>query len=142
MACWILELDRGDGIPWRGNYSSWLEQKQQRLAQEEKQEALRQKTLQRELEWLHMSPRCVQTKRKSRINAYNDLLSQEKSVRWKYREIYIPPGPRLGDVVVRTEDISKAYGDNLLYENLTFDRPAPLWALSAKRRGQRPPSFA
>ena len=123
VAGWILELDRGYGIPWKGNYSSWLEQKQQRLAQEERQEALRQKTLQRELEWLHMSPKARQTKRKSRINAYNDLLSQEKERAVEEREIYIPPGPRLGDVVIRAEGISKAYGDNLLYENLTLDIP-------------------
>ncbi len=123
VAGWILELDRGYGIPWKGNYSSWLEQKQQRLAQEEKQEALRQKTLQRELEWLHMSPKARQTKRKSRINAYNDLLSQEKERAQEEREIYIPPGPRLGDVVIRAEGISKAYGDTLLYEDLTVDIP-------------------
>jgi ATP-binding cassette ChvD family protein len=123
VAGWILELDRGYGIPWRGNYSSWLEQKQQRLVQEERQEALRQKTLQRELEWLHMSPKARQTKRKSRINAYNDLLSQEKERAMEDREIYIPPGPRLGDIVIRAEAISKAYGDNLLYENLSVDIP-------------------
>ncbi len=123
VAGWILELDRGYGIPWKGNYSSWLEQKQQRLAQEEKQEALRQKTLQRELEWLHMSPKARQAKRKSRINAYNELLSQEKERAQEEREIYIPPGPRLGDVVIHAEGISKAYGDNLLYENLTVDIP-------------------
>jgi sulfate-transporting ATPase len=123
VAGWILELDRGYGIPWRGNYSSWLEQKQERLAQEEKQEALRQKTLQRELEWLHMSPKARQTKRKARINAYNDLVAQEKERASEDREIFIPPGPRLGDVVIHAENISKAYGDNLLYENLTVDVP-------------------
>uniref|UniRef100_A0A7C1JXV6 Energy-dependent translational throttle protein EttA n=1 Tax=Caldilinea aerophila TaxID=133453 RepID=A0A7C1JXV6_9CHLR len=123
VAGWILELDRGHGIPWRGNYSSWLEQKQQRLAQEEKQEALRQKTLQRELEWLHMTPKARQTKRKARINAYHELLAQDKERAMEEREIYIPPGPRLGDLVIRAEGISKAYGDNLLYENLTFDIP-------------------
>ena len=123
VAGWILELDRGYGIPWKGNYSSWLEQKAERLAQEEKQEALRQKTLQRELDWLHMSPRARETKRKSRINAYNELLSQDKERAVEEREIYVPPGPRLGDVVIRAEGISKAYGDNLLYENLTFDVP-------------------
>ena len=123
VAGWILELDRGYGIPWKGNYSSWLEQKQERLAQEEKQEALRQKTLQRELEWLHMSPKARQTKRKARINAYNDLVAQEKERSNEDREIFIPPGPRLGDVVVHAEKISKAYGDNLLYENLTVDVP-------------------
>jgi len=123
VAGWILELDRGHGIPWKGNYSSWLEQKQQRLAQEEKQEVLRQKTLQRELEWLHMTPKARQTKRKARINAYHELLAQDKERAMEEREIYIPPGPRLGDLVIRAEGISKAYGDNLLYENLTFDIP-------------------
>lgn len=123
VAGWILELDRGFGIPWRGNYSSWLEQKQQRLAQEEKQESQRQKTLARELEWLHMSPKARQTKRKSRINAYNDLLNQDVEKAREEREIYIPPGPRLGDLVIRAEGIAKAYGDRLLYEDLTFDVP-------------------
>jgi ATP-binding cassette ChvD family protein len=123
VAGWILELDRGYGIPWKGNYSSWLEQKQQRLAQEEKQEALRQKTLQRELEWLHMSPKARQAKRKSRINAYNELVTQEKERANEEREIFIAPGPRLGDIVVRAEGLAKAYGDNLLYENLSFDVP-------------------
>jgi ATP-binding cassette ChvD family protein len=123
VAGWILELDRGYGIPWKGNYSSWLEQKQQRLAQEEKQEALRQKTLQRELEWLHMSPKARQAKRKSRINAYNELVAQEKERASEDREIFIAPGPRLGDIVVRAEGLAKAYGDNLLYENLTLDVP-------------------
>jgi ATP-binding cassette ChvD family protein len=123
VAGWILELDRGYGIPWRGNYSSWLEQKQQRLAQEEKQEALRQKTLQRELDWLHMSPKARQAKRKSRINAYNDLVAQDKERSNEDREIFIAPGPRLGDIVIRAENLAKAYGDNLLYENLTFDVP-------------------
>jgi ATP-binding cassette ChvD family protein len=123
VAGWILELDRGYGIPWKGNYSSWLEQKQQRLAQEEKQEALRQKTLQRELDWLHMSPKARQAKRKSRINAYNDLVAQEKERANEEREIFIAPGPRLGDIVIHAENLAKAYGDNLLYENLTFDVP-------------------
>jgi sulfate-transporting ATPase len=124
VAGWILELDRGYGIPWRGNYSSWLQQKQQRLAQEEKSEALRQKTLERELEWLGMSPKARQAKRKSRINAYNDLLAQGKERANEDREIYIPPGPRLGDIVIRAEAIGKAFGDRLLYENLSFDIPA------------------
>ncbi len=123
VAGWILELDRGYGIPWKGNYSSWLEQKQQRLALEEKQEAQRQKTLQRELEWLHMSPRARETKRKARINAYNDLLQQNKERAQEDREIYIPPGPRLGDVVIRAVDVAKGYGDTLLYEALSFDVP-------------------
>ena len=123
VAGWILELDRGYGIPWKGNYSSWLEQKQQRLSQEEKQEDLRQKTLQRELDWLHMSPKARQVKAKSRISAYNELVSQEKERSNEEREIYIAPGPRLGDVVIRVEGLAKAYGDNLLYENLSFDVP-------------------
>ncbi len=124
VAGWILELDRGYGIPWRGNYSSWLEQKQERLAKEERSEALRQKTLDRELEWLHMSPKARQTKRKSRINAYNDLLAQGRERAIEEREIFIPPGQRLGDIVIHAEGISKAYGDRLLYENFTFDVPA------------------
>ncbi len=123
VAGWILELDRGHGIPWRGNYSGWLEQKQQRLAQEEKQEGARQKTLQRELEWLNMSPRAQQTKRKSRVNAYNELLSQEFEKAREDREIYIPPGPRLGDVVIRTESLTKGFGENLLFEDLSLDIP-------------------
>ncbi len=123
VAGWILELDRGFGIPWRGNYSGWLEQKQQRLAREEKQESARQKTLQRELEWLHMSPRAQQTKRKSRVNAYSDLLSQEFERAREEREIYIPPGPRLGDVVISAQGLSKAYGENLLFEDLALDIP-------------------
>ncbi|MCZ0940723.1 MAG: energy-dependent translational throttle protein EttA [Caldilineaceae bacterium] len=123
VAGWILELDRGHGIPWRGNYSGWLEQKQRRLAQEDKQEGARQKTLQRELEWLNMSPKAQQTKRKSRVNAYNDLLSQEFEEAREDREIYIPPGPRLGDVVIRTESLTKSFGENLLFENLTLDIP-------------------
>jgi ATP-binding cassette ChvD family protein len=123
VAGWILELDRGYGIPWKGNYSSWLEQKQQRLAQEEKTASARQKTLERELEWLHMSPKAQQTKRKARINAYNDLLSQEMERAREEREIYIAPGPRLGDVVIRAEDVTKAFGENLLYEAMSFDMP-------------------
>ncbi len=124
VAGWILELDRGYGIPWKGNYSSWLEQKQQRLAQEEKAESMRQKTLARELEWLHMSPKAQKTKRKSRINAYNDLLSQEMERVREEREIYIAPGHRLGDVVIRFEGVTKSYGDNLLCEDLSVDIPA------------------
>ena len=123
VAGWILELDRGHGIPWRGNYSGWLQQKQKRLAQEQKQEGARQKTLQRELEWLNMSPKAQQTKRKSRVNAYNDLLSQEFEKAREDREIYIPPGPRLGDVVIKTESLTKGFGDNLLFEDLTLDVP-------------------
>jgi ATP-binding cassette ChvD family protein len=123
VAGWILELDRGHGIPWKGNYSSWLEQKQQRLALEEKSASARQKTLERELEWLKMSPKAQATKRKSRVNAYNQLLSQEMERSREEREIYIAPGPRLGDVVIHAENIAKAFGDNLLYESLSFDVP-------------------
>ena len=123
VAGWILELDRGHGIPWRGNYSGWLAQKQQRLAREEKQESARQKTLQRELEWLQMSPKAQQTKRKSRINAYGELLSQEFERAREEREIYIPPGPRLGDVVIRAQELAKGYGENLLFEDLSLDVP-------------------
>jgi ATP-binding cassette ChvD family protein len=123
VAGWILELDRGHGIPWKGNYSSWLEQKQQRLAQEEKADSRRQKTLQRELEWIHMSQKARQAKGKARINAYEKLLSQEYD---KYRddlEIIIPNGPRLGDVVIEARGVSKAYGDRVLFENLNFSLP-------------------
>jgi len=123
VAGWILELDRGHGIPWKGNYSSWLEQKQARLALEEKGEAVRQKTLQRELDWLHMSPKARQAKSKARINQYNDLVAQEKERANEEREIYIAPGPRLGGVVVQANEIAKAFGENLLYENLTFTIP-------------------
>ena len=124
VAGWILELDRGYGIPWKGNYSSWLEQKQQRLAQEARAESARQKTLQRELEWLHMSPRARQAKAKARINQYDNLVAQAKERANEEREITIPPGPRLGDVVIRAEGIAKSYGDTVLYDNLMFDVPA------------------
>jgi ATP-binding cassette ChvD family protein len=123
VAGWILELDQGRGIPWEGNYSSWLEQKRQRLANEEKSESERQKTLQRELEWIRMSPKGRHAKAKARINSYEALLSQESEKRGKELEIYIPPGPRLGDVVIQASDASKAYGDNLLVENMTFALP-------------------
>ncbi len=124
VAGWILELERGYGIPWKGNYSSWLEQKQQRLAQEAKTEAVRQRTLQRELEWLHMSPRARQAKSKARINAYYELVAQTRERVSEEREIFIAPGPRLGDVVIRAAGITKGYGDQLLYDSLTFDVPA------------------
>ncbi len=123
VAGWILELDRGYGIPWKGNYSSWLGQKQQRLALEEKTEQQRQKTLQRELDWLHMSPKARQAKGKARINQYNELVAQEKERANEDREIYIAPGPRLGDVVINAQNIAKAFGDNILYDNLTFNVP-------------------
>ncbi len=124
VAGWILELDRGHGIPWKGNYSSWLQQKQERLAQEAKQEDRRQKTLQRELEWLGMTPRARQTKRQSRINDYQRLLAQDVERAGEEREIFIPPGPRLGDVVIRAEGVRKSFGDRLLYEDMTFNIPA------------------
>ena len=123
VAEWILELDRGMGIPWRGNYSSWLVQKQQQIAAAEKAENLRQKTLARELEWINASPRARQAKSKARIAAYEQLLSQSAERAERDLEIYIPPGPRLGDLVVRAEHVTKAYGDKLLYDDLTFDVP-------------------
>ncbi|MFZ5948415.1 MAG: energy-dependent translational throttle protein EttA [Stygiobacter sp.] len=123
VAGWILELDRGQGIPWKGNYSSWLEQKQQRLQLEEKKETERQKTLQRELEWIRMAPRARHAKSKARINAYEEMLNEESQQRQKDLEIYIPPGPRLGNVVIEAENISKAYGDKILFENLSFKLP-------------------
>ncbi len=123
VAGWILELDRGQGIPWQGNYSSWLEQKQQRLEREEKQEARRQRTLDRELEWIRMSPRARQAKGKARLNAYEELLAQDSAQRIERGEIYIAPGPRLGDVVVEARELRKAYGDNLLFDGLTFTLP-------------------
>jgi energy-dependent translational throttle protein EttA len=123
VAGWILELDRGHGIPWEGNYSSWLAQKQERLAREEKAESERQRTLQRELEWIRMSPRARQAKGKARISAYDKLLEQGTQRTREDLEIYIPPGPRLGNVVVRAAGVAKRYGDLLLYEDLTFDIP-------------------
>jgi ATP-binding cassette ChvD family protein len=123
-AGWILELDRGVGIPWKGNYSSWLEQKQIRLQQQEKTQSERQKTLQRELEWIHMSPKGRQAKGKARINAYESLLSQDSERQDKDLEIYVPPGPRLGNLVIKAQNVSKAFGDRLLFENMSFDLPA------------------
>jgi ATP-binding cassette ChvD family protein len=123
VAEWILELDRGSGIPWKGNYSSWLDQKQQRLAQEEKSETRRQKTLQRELEWIRMSPRARQAKGKARLNAYEQLLNEDTAQKIEQVEIYIPPGPRLGDIVVEARGVRKAYGDLLLMEDLSFTLP-------------------
>jgi energy-dependent translational throttle protein EttA len=123
VAGWILELERGQGIPWRGNYSSWLEQKKQKLAENEKAESQRQKALQRELEWISMAPKGRHAKSKARISAYERLLNEDQSQHERELEIYIPPGPRLGNIVVRAENISKAYGDRLLYENLSFDLP-------------------
>ncbi|MDH3348932.1 MAG: energy-dependent translational throttle protein EttA [Desulfobulbaceae bacterium] len=123
VAGWILELDRGRGIPWKGNYSSWLEQKQKRLQQEEKKESDRQKTLQRELEWIRMSPKGRHSKSKSRIKSYEQLLGLEGEKKSKDLEIYIPPGPRLGKVVIEADKVSKKYGDRLLVENMTFSLP-------------------
>ena len=123
VAGWILELDRGEGIPWKGNYSSWLEQKQKRLAQEEKTESKRQKALERELEWVRMNPKGRHAKGKARLGAYEKLLSQEAREKEEKLELFIPPGPRLGNKVIEAKGVSKAYGDRLLYENLTFSLP-------------------
>jgi sulfate-transporting ATPase len=123
VAEWILELDRGEGIPWKGNYSSWLEQKQARLKMEEKSESKRRKTLQRELEWIRMSPKGRHAKSKARISAYETLVGQESDKMDKDLEIYIPPGPRLGDVVIEANHVSKAYGDRVLIDDLTFSLP-------------------
>lgn len=123
VAGWILELDRGEGIPWKGNYSSWLEQKQDRLAKEQKTEDKRAKTLERELEWIRMSPKGRHAKSKARINDYEKMVATESEKRSEELEIFIPPGPRLGDVVVEAHGVSKAYGDKLLFENLEFSLP-------------------
>jgi energy-dependent translational throttle protein EttA len=125
VAGWILELDRGEGIPWEGNYSSWLEQKQARLAAEEKQESSRRRTLQRELEWVHMSPRARQAKGKARLNAYEKLLAEEMEAekRVQATDLHIPPGPRLGDLVVEAVGLRKGYGDQLLVDGLSFKLP-------------------
>jgi len=123
VAQWILELDRGRGIPWKGNYSSWLEQKEQRIAKEEKQESARRKTLQRELEWARMAPRARVAKNKARLSAYEKLAAQEYEEQAADLVMQIPPGPHLGDLVVRAEHVKKGYGDNLLMEDLNFDLP-------------------
>lgn len=123
VAGWILELDRGEGIPYQGNYSSWLEQKQQRLAQEQRQDDKRQKTLERELEWIRMSPKGRHAKSKARINDYEKLVAEESEKRSETLELYIPPGERLGDIVIEAHGVSKAYGDKLLFENLEFSLP-------------------
>jgi energy-dependent translational throttle protein EttA len=123
VAGWILELDRGSGIPWEGNYSSWLDQKQRRLVVEEKQETKRQRTLQRELDWIRLSPRARQAKGKARLNAYEDLLREETAQKIEQVEIYIPPGPRLGDIVVEARGLRKSYGDLLLMDDVTFTLP-------------------
>jgi ATP-binding cassette ChvD family protein len=123
VAGWILELDRGEGIPWKGNYSSWLDQKQSRLKQEEKTESKRQKTLERELEWIRMTPKARQAKGKARLSAYDKLISEEGREKEAKLELYIPPGPRLGAKVIEVNGVSKAYGDKLLFENLSFNLP-------------------
>lgn len=123
VAGWILELDRGEGIPWKGNYSSWLEQKQNRLAKEEKTESKRQKTLQRELEWVKMAPKARQAKSKARLGAYEKLLSEDARQREDRLEIFIPAGPRLGAKVIEADEVAKAYGDRLLFEHLGFRLP-------------------
>ncbi|MGD9331407.1 MAG: energy-dependent translational throttle protein EttA, partial [Desulfobacterales bacterium] len=123
VAGWILELDRGYGIPWQGNYSSWLEQKRERLRREEKTESARQKTLARELEWIRMSPKGRHAKSQARISAYGQLLSQAREAREKALELYIPPGPRLGELVIAAEQVRKAYGERLLVEEMTFSLP-------------------
>ncbi|MFB2121493.1 energy-dependent translational throttle protein EttA [Parapedobacter sp. 2B3] len=123
VAGWILELDRGEGIPWKGNYSSWLDQKAKRLAQEEKTESKRQKTLERELEWARMAPKARHAKSKARLHNYEKLASEETKEREAKLELFIPPGPRLGNVVIEAQGVSKAYGDKLLFENLNFSLP-------------------
>lgn len=123
VAGWILELDRGEGIPWKGNYSSWLEQKQNRLANEEKQESDRQKTLQRELEWIRMSPKGRHAKSQARVKAYDQLLSQETEKHARELEIYIPSGPRLGDIVIEADGVAKSFADRVLFDSLSFRLP-------------------
>ncbi|HEY0900228.1 MAG TPA: energy-dependent translational throttle protein EttA [Sphingobacteriaceae bacterium] len=123
VAGWILELDRGEGIPWKGNYSSWLDQKAKRLAQEEKTESKRQKTLERELEWVRMAPKARHAKSKARLSNYEKLASEETKDREDKLELFIPPGPRLGNVVIEAQNVSKAYGDKILFENLSFSLP-------------------
>ena len=123
VAGWILELDRGEGIPWKGNYSSWLDQKNKRLKQEEKSEDRKQKTLERELEWIKMAPKGRHTKSKARISQYESLLKEPEKEKLKDLQIYIPPGPRLGDVVIKAENITKAFGDKVLFKDLSFEIP-------------------
>src|SRR6202008_2898250 len=123
VAGWILELDRGRGIPWEGNYSSWLGQKQNRLQLEDKAESKRQRTLERELDWIRMSPRARQAKGKARLNAYEELLREDTAQKIETAEIYIAPGPRLGDIVVEARGLKKGYGDNLLIDGLDFTLP-------------------
>ena len=126
VAGWILELDRGEGIPWKGNYTSWLDQKSKRLEQEEKQASKRRKTLERELEWVRMAPKARQAKGKARLNSYDKLLNEDQKEREEKLEIFIPNGPRLGNKVIEAQGVAKAFGDKLLYENLNFMLP-PQW---------------
>lgn len=123
VAGWILELDRGEGIPWKGNYSSWLEQKEQRLAKEEKSQSKRQKTLQRELEWIRMSPKGRQTKAKARLSSYDQMLNEDVKAKEEKLELYIPPGPRLGNKVINADGVKMGFGDRLLFEDLNFSLP-------------------
>ena len=123
VAGWILELDRGEGIPWKGNYSSWLDQKSKRLAQEEKSESKRRKTLERELEWVRLAPKARHAKSKARLNNYEKMLGEEGKAKEDKLELYIPPGPRLGNEVIKVIDVSKGYDDRLLYEGLNFELP-------------------
>ena len=124
VAGWILELDQGRGVPWKGNYSSWLEQKKERLRLEEKSESERQRTLERELEWIRMTPRAKQQKNKARIRAYEELLNQDRVQRNEEVQLYIPPGPRLGDIAIEAKDVSKRYGDRIIFENMDFALPS------------------
>ena len=124
VAGWILELDQGRGVPWKGNYSSWLEQKQERLRLEEKSESERQRTLERELEWIRMTPRAKQQKNKARIRAYEELLNQDRVQRNEEVQLYIPPGPRLGDIAIEAKGVSKRYGDRIIFENMDFALPS------------------
>ncbi|HKQ31385.1 MAG TPA: energy-dependent translational throttle protein EttA, partial [Burkholderiales bacterium] len=123
VAGWILELDRGEGIPWKGNYSSWLDQKEKRLAVEEKQETARQKSLKEELEWVRQNPKGRHAKSKARLQRYEELASQEYQTRNETKEIFIPPGPRLGDLVVEAKTVAKGFGDNMLFDGLNFNLP-------------------
>jgi ATP-binding cassette ChvD family protein len=123
VAGWILELDRGEGIPWKGNYSSWLDQKEKRLQTEEKQESKRRKTLQRELEWIRMTPKAKHEKSKARLNAYEKMLGEEGKQKLEQLELYIPPGNRLGQKVIEAHGVSKSFGDRLLFEDLEFSLP-------------------
>ena len=124
VAGWILELDQGHGVPWKGNYSSWLEQKKERLRLEEKSESERQRTLERELEWIRMTPRAKQQKNKARIRAYEELLNQDRVQRNEEVQLYIPPGPRLGNIAIEAKDVSKRYGDRIIFENMDFALPS------------------